>query len=134
MANYYEKARTNYFRVKNPDSFNEFVSRFNSIEVVPHSPDDGSIAILFDEEAGVPSSYYDNDGNDVEIDFIEELATYLTDDSILVVVGVGSEKYCYLSGFATAMNNKGESVNINLGEIYDLAEKKFGIKPTLAEY
>lgn len=129
MANYYEKARTNYFKVKDSVAFNSFVSLFNGeIEPVPHEAD-GTIALLFSEESGVPSSYYDHEAEDwVEIDFVNELAKHLTDDSIAVIEAVGSEKMRYLTGYAVAVNSQGYRLDINLSDIYGRARDFFGVK------
>lgn len=47
---------------------------------------------------------------------------------------VGEERLSYIMGYADAYNSKGECVTVNLNQIYDLAFKKFGIKPGRAEY
>lgn len=127
MANYYEKARTNYFNVKDAEKFQEFIKKFNCIDLVVEEKK-GGYALLFDEETGIPCCYYDDDGNDVEVDFVDEVSTHLTDDSIAVFEAVGSEKYRYLSGYAIAVNSRGERVDINIAEIYKLAKEKFGVK------
>lgn len=127
MANYYEKARTNYFKVKDFTKFREFIDKFSSIELVVDEQK-GGIAILFDEEVGVPSQYYDEDTDEyIEVDFTTELSEHLTDDSIAVIQAVGSEKLRFLSGYAIAVNSKNEQVSINIDEIYERAKEKFGV-------
>jgi hypothetical protein len=127
MANYYEKARTNYFKVKDPTEFQKFIDKFNGIELVVEETK-GGYALLFDEDTGIPVCYYDEDGNDVEVDFADEVAQHLTDDSIAVFEAVGSEKYRYLSGYAIAVNSKGKRVDINISEIYQRAKAEFGVE------
>ncbi len=127
MANYYEKARTNYFKVKDIAAFNDWVNKFTGLDVVVQKQE-GTVSILFDEESGVPSFYYDENDQEIEVDFMEELAKHLADDSVAVLEAVGSEKCRYLNGYAVAVNNKGESVSINLDMIYELAKQKFGAK------
>ncbi len=127
MANYYEKARTNYFKVKDIAAFNDWVNKFTGLDVVVQEQE-GTVSILFDEESGVPSFYYDENDQEIEVDFMEELAKHLADDSVAVLEAVGSEKFRYLIGYAVAVNNKGESVSINLDMIYELAKQKFGAK------
>jgi hypothetical protein len=129
MANYYEKARTNYFNVKDASAFDKFIALFNgSIEVMPHETE-GTLALLFDEETGIPITYYDHEAEDwVDVDFMDMLSQHLTDDSIAVIEAVGSEKMRYLVGYAIAVNSKGQRVDINIAEIYERAKEKFGVK------
>lgn len=128
MANYYEKARTNYFKVKDPVEFQDFIELFNgNIDLVVEKKK-GSYALLFSEESGVPSQYYHEDKDEyIEVDFISELSRFITDDSIVVIQAVGSEKLRFVSGYAIAVNSKNEQVSININEIYELAKQKFGV-------
>jgi predicted nucleic acid-binding Zn ribbon protein len=126
MANYYEKARSNYFKVKDAAKFQDFIEKFSGIDLVVQEQT-GQYALLFDEECGIPTFYYDDDGNDVEVDFPDEVSQHLTDDSIAVFEAVGSEKIRYLNGYAIAVNGKGERVDINIAEIYERAKQKFGV-------
>jgi hypothetical protein len=50
-----------------------------------------------------------------------------------VVIEVGFEGLRYLSGCATAFNNRGEDKRIYTGDIYELA-RQLGPSVTLAEY
>lgn len=127
MATYYEKARTNYFKVKDPTEFQKFIDKFNGIDLVVEEKK-GGYALLFDEETGIPCCYYDDDGNDVEVDFVDEVSTHLTDDSIAVFEAVGSEKYRYLSGYAIAVNSEGKQVRVDINDIYARAKAEFGVE------
>jgi hypothetical protein len=55
-----------------------------------------------------------------------ELSEHLMDDSIAIVMGAGAEKLRFITGYAEAINSKGERVDININSIYDLAKQKFG--------
>lgn len=127
MANYYEKARTNYFNVKDAIAFQDYINKFKSIDLVVNEKT-GQYALIFDEEVGVPNSYYDENDEDVEVDFIDDVSNHLTDDSIFVLQGIGNEKMRFLTGYAIAVNSKGERVDVNIDEIYELAKQKFGVK------
>jgi hypothetical protein len=127
MANYYEKARTNYFNVKDSVEFNKYVDLFGGIDVVVEEKT-GKVALLFDEESGIPSFYLNDQDEDIEVDFVDDISKHLTDDSIAVFQAIGSEKMRYLTGYAIAINSKGERVQISLSEIYDRAKEKFGVK------
>ena len=113
MANYYESARTNYFKVKDEAKFNEFLCSLSGLD--SYKDKEGRHAIFFDYESGVPSSRFNYKTNDYDdVDFLAELSQHLADDSIAVV------------GYAEAINTKGERVGINISDIYDLAKQKFG--------
>lgn len=128
MANYYEKARTNYFKVKNAAAFQDFLKKFGYVDLVVEEKT-GQYALIFDEEVGIPCSIYDEQTDEhVDVDFVDEVSKHLADDSIAVFEAVGSEKYRYLSGYAIAVNSKGEREDINISEIYDRAKAKFGAK------
>lgn len=127
MANYYEKARTNYFNVKDAEKFQEFVKKFSGVDLVVQEQT-GQYALLFDEECGIPCSIYDEETDDhIDLDFVYEVSKHLTDDSIAVFEAVGSEKMRYLNGYAIAVNSKGERADINIAEIYERAKQKFGV-------
>ena len=127
MANYYEQARTNYFKVKDAAKFQDFVDKFCGVELVVQEQT-GQYALLFDE-CGIPCSIYDKETDDfLDVDFPYEVSQHLTDDSIAVFEAVGSEKLRYLCGYAIAVNSKGEREDINISEIYARAKEKFGVK------
>lgn len=122
MANYYESARTNYFKVKDPVAFRAFIETFCNIELVVDDSD-GSFCLLFEE--GVPSSrsvVVNGVEDDEEIDLMSELGRYLADGSVAVLKSSGAEKLRYIGGYAVAVNNKGEQVSISIESIYDLAK------------
>ena len=126
MANYYEKARSNYFKVKDAAKFQKYLDLFGSIDLVVNEKT-GQYALIFDEASGVPSFYLNDDDEDIEVDFIDDVSKHLTDDSILVLQAIGNEKMRYLTGYAVAVNNKGESVSISIDNIYKMAQEKFGV-------
>ena len=136
MANYYGTTRTNYFRVKDADAFNKWIEQFSGIEIIKK---DGTVGLLFDD--GMPTIRWeteDADGNEqndveVEIDFMDELAEHLADDEVAVLQEAGAEKMRYINGYAIAINNKKETKQINLDDIYALA-KELGSNITKAEY
>ena len=136
MANYYSTSRTNYFRVKDNDAFNQWAEQFSGIEIIEK---DGTVGLLFDD--GVPNCRWeteDADGNEqndveVEIDFMDELAEHLADNEVAILQEAGAEKLRFINGYAIAINNKKETKQINLDDIYALA-KELGSNITKAEY
>jgi hypothetical protein len=136
MATYTSSARTNYFRVKDVDAFNKWIKQFSGLETIVQERQ-GTVGILFDD--GVPTYRWGTiegdeiDFNEVEIDFMEELALHLADEEVAVLQEVGAENLRFVNGYAIAVNNKGERRDISLENIYDLA-KELGSNITKAEY
>jgi hypothetical protein len=137
MSNYYEASRSNYFAVKNLEAFKTAIEAF-PIELVSKTAEDGEtlVALLGDYEGGFAWTYYDEDTeDDIEIVWEDIFKEHLADDTVAIFMGTGSEKLRYLSGWAVAYNNKGETVAINLDEIYAKAESLLlGKNITRAEY
>ncbi len=132
MANYYETARTNYFRVKDEAAFRKFIDTVGGAEI--YADQDGRFCVLFTEE-GVPSCRYNDETEDYDaLDFMDELAQHLADGSPAVLVAAGAEKLRYVCGYATAVNNTGKQVSVSIRSIYELAEKELGGEVTIAEY
>lgn len=133
MANYYETARTNYFRVKDEAAFRAFMDTVPGSEVHGSSTKPGMFCVLFTED-GVSSSRFNEETEDWdEFDFMEELAPHLADKSIAVLEATGAEKLRYVCGYAVAINNKGERISININEIYKLATEEFGSDTEITE-
>jgi len=136
MATYTSSARTNYFRVKDVNAFNKWIKQFSGLETIVQERQ-GTVGILFDD--GVPTYRWGTiegdeiDFNEVEIDFMEELALHLADEEVAVLQEVGAENLRFVNGYAIAVNNKGERRDISLENIYDLA-KELGSNITKAEY
>jgi len=122
MANYYASCRTNYFKVKDVNAFQADIESIPGIDVIVGSE---SICILGDDPdgAGWPAWIHDEEtGEDIEIDFFQEVAKHLADGEVAIFMEAGAEKLRYITGFALAINNKGEMETISLQNIYDLAK------------
>lgn len=138
MANWYGACRSNYFRVKDPVAFLDWAEKCG-LKAWKNQDDDKLWAIStsdMDDSGGWPTSRYDEDGDavDEDISVPDELALHLQDGEVAVLMEIGHEKLRYLTGQATAVNAKGERVDISIGDIYDLAKQKLGAEPTRAEY
>lgn len=134
MANYQPFARSNYFRVRDVDKFKERFNGLNDMRVSQSA--EGLVSLICEGESAWPS-----DGSDPvtgeeqeDYDFIKDLQAHLADGQVCVLIEIGYEKMRYLVGNAVAFVNFGSEYNVNLNDIYDVAEKMFGIKPTLAEH
>lgn len=135
MANYYATARTNYFKVKDTDLFKKWLKEFNSIDVEVVPEKNGKFAILFGED-GIPSHRWnDETQDDDDIDFTDELSKHLVEGEVAIIMSVGAEKLRYVSGYATAVNSKGDTVEISLDDIYEKASLALNTKNiSRAEY
>jgi len=137
MANYYASARTNYFAVTDLEAFKaELESKTSSVEVVSKEEDGLTLVALLgsdDDGAGFPFEYEDEDGEYVELDWAEIFKAHLEDGWVAIIMESGAEKLRYIAGYAVAYNSKGETVVINLDQIYEKA-KSIGTHITHATY
>ena len=142
MANYYCTSRSNYFEVKNPQAFYHWAK--NRGLKCWHKEDDEEGRVLY---AVAPAELDDRSTDDgswpgfdwatgKEFDLFEELSQHLADDWVAVFMQAGAEKMRYVSGFATAIDSKGERIDIALHDIYQRAEEEFGAQANItpAEY
>ena len=123
MANWYGTARSNYFRVKDLAAFEAWA-------------EDRSLSVMTDnEDPTLVGIYPDDPGEDIiEIALIREVAAHLPEGQVVVLMCSGAEKLRYVTGEATAFDHTGKIVRVSINDIYALAEKAFGVKPTKAEY
>ena len=133
MSNWSGVARTNYFKVKDPTDFlTEFCQEKYAVEIVTPEPRQpggepapATFALLsHSDNGGWEDSYYDEE-KDVYVAFeiATIVATFLVDDEVAVFIEVGGDRFRYLTGFATAINSKGEERFVNLDGIYELAKE-----------
>jgi hypothetical protein len=134
MANYCCVCRTNYFKVKDVQVFEEWASKYE-VRVIQNQVAENDVLVgLVSEEpdCGVWPSY---DGEtDQEIDFISELSKHLADDEVAILMEAGAEKARYVCGVALAVNADGDILSIDLDEIYGMVKKEWNVVPTRAEY
>jgi hypothetical protein len=127
MANYYGQARTNYFQVKDLNAWRQELTGY-PVELIEQKLDDGTIKVGFmvanEDGGGLVWQLYDEEGNEIEIDWTDILARHLADNEVAIIMETGAEKYRYMSGWALAVNNKKETREISLAkDIYTLAQE-----------
>lgn len=136
MANYVATARSNYFKVKDPEAFKSWVANCPNVGLI--SKDDGTFAVYSDDpdSGSWPNYRFDEETGDYdeEFDFFAGVAEFLIDGEIAVFMEVGAEKLRYCNGYAIAVHSNGEYETLNLDRIYDFAEQRWGKRPTVAEY
>lgn len=145
MANYYGVGRTNYFAVKSAEDFTAEMANY-PVEVITRDGEDGvTLYGLMDANSdggGWDWSYVaemeDEDGEpyetDLEIDWAEVFARHLVDGWVAILMETGAEKYRYVSGYALAVNSKGESREINLSRDIAKLALELGENVTDASY
>lgn len=137
MANYYASARTNYFAVTDLEAFKaDLESKTSSVQVVSKEENGLTLVALLgndDDGAGFPFEYENEDGDYVELDWAEIFKAHLEDGWVAIIMESGAEKLRYIAGYAVAYNSKGETVSINLDDIYEKA-KSIGTNITHATY
>lgn len=139
MANYYGTARTNYFAVKDAKAFEEEMAKY-PVEVITGKTDDGKETLygLMDaneDGGGWDWSYWDDETDeDVEIDWADVFARHLVDGWVAILMETGAEKYRYLSGWAMAVNSKGETREVVLSRDIDKLAHELGDHVTTVGY
>lgn len=122
--NYYETGRTNYVKWKSVDDLETFCGSLIPAPVFSYDPD-GSVALLFEE--GVPSAVDDTvegfDRESEDIDLAAELSMLLEPGQTLVMQASGHEGLRYVSGYAWAVNHRGDRVDVSLNDIYEKAKE-----------
>lgn len=134
MADYIAQTRSNYFKVKDEQSFREFCLQY-SLEVIEQKSEEESNVTLFGFmlDGSIPTGLL-VECEWVDADFLKDLSDELAFGQVAVVMEVGTEKMRYLNGYAVAVNHRGRIVEVSLNQIYLLAKKKFKVEPTTAEY
>lgn len=119
MANYRCAIRTNYFRVKDPDAFREFMSRVQGWELDPElwekKSDDGTLRFGFgcygDIIGYCPEGFGPKD-DDFDPDecydlFLSELTEHVADDDAILIIEGGNEKLACVVGCVTVITKDG---------------------------
>lgn len=122
MANYRGKWRTNWFPVRDEAAFLAWAASLPiSVETQEHTPDGIRRFALFPdpvvEPAGIPTAYFDDNRDIIEMSLPHELAPHLPEDVVAVFEEVGSEKLRYLVGYALAVDHQGRTLSVSLDDL-----------------
>jgi hypothetical protein len=125
MANYYSSSRSNYFKVKDTEKFKDFLDSTRSLSFIEDK--EGRVGFLVETEEGLPYYIYDEEtGEESELDLAQELSQHLIDGEVAIYQEVGAEKLRYLVGYSVAVNSKGETITVNINDIYRIAQEELG--------
>lgn len=119
MANWCGTSRSNYFKVKDEVAFKAWAE---SCYLTVYEDSDGAFMIHPEGEDGWPS----RTSEDSYLDLFAELPAHLAENQVAVLMEVGAEKLRYVTGNAVAVSWTGEVVQVNLEDIYKLAQDEFG--------
>ncbi len=134
MANWYGTARSNYFRVKDKQKFTEWATSIDGLELIEDEEGRVGLGCNHDYSGGWPDLVYNQDTDDYEeIDVVKSVAAHLQEGSVAVFMEVGAEKMRYVTGWAVAVNHKGDTARVSLDDIYKQAAE-LGDEVTKAEY
>jgi hypothetical protein len=127
--NYEAVFRSNYFRVKNVPAFKRWCQKLDLTHIHGKRGYHG-----FLRSGPVPNTREDADGEVVEIDFHQELATHLRAGEVAIVMEVGKEGMRYLIGSAVAVRSDGRTMYVGLDTIYRKIQRHWKCNPTQCEY
>lgn len=134
MANWTGTARSNYFRVKDPDAFEAWVEMIGC-EVIADMH--GRLGFLPGDmsDGGFPSTYDDEEtGETFDIDIEADIVQFLAEGEIAVLQEIGSEGCRYLTGYSVAIAWDGRTTRVHIDDIYSKAGAEFGKRPANATY
>lgn len=134
MATYAGVGRSNAFRVADSAQFLAWVDTLDDVSAVEEGED--TYVLLCEGGQGdwpcirVPEGDEATDEDaadeDEEFDIFGELSDHLAEGAVAVLEAVGREKLVYLVGYAVAVNHRGETVTVNLDDIYEKAAEAWG--------
>lgn len=133
MANWYGTARSNYFKVKDPEAFKAWVEK-RGLQLL-HGSDEKGFGIAVGDSSdsgGWPTTDSEaitagKTDEECEISIHDELAEHLAEGEIAILMEAGAEKLRYVTGNAVAIHSSGKRIEIDLFEIYSKAAKKFKV-------
>lgn len=108
MANYECVSRTNYFHVKDVETFREFMDTViaDDLHLWEEKDNDSSTVFAFRCEEtiyGIP----DKNGDSSLDLFFTELQKHIADDDAIILTEAGHEKLRYVTGYATIITHTG---------------------------
>lgn len=125
MSDYICTVRSNYFHVKNPDAFRDFMGRvYGSTDQISlwQEQDNESRPVFgfgsYGAIAGLKNAAADDDDlldESAYDEFIRGLQEHVAEDDAVILMEAGHEKLCYVTGAATILTSSGQEY-LNLAE------------------
>lgn len=127
MADAYFLSRSNYFRVKSPAKFRKFAKTYG----LDLWQEDGTFGIGPIRPGHGPSTdgYFPSHHpvTNREINFPKQLSRHLKEGEIAILMIIGWEKLCWVTGWAIAINSNGDCIRTQLEDIYKKAGEEFRV-------
>lgn len=136
MTNYIGQARTNYFAVKDDAKFLAEMEQY-PVQVVGKMDGETQLWCLVDGQDGDGWAWnyiVEDEDMELEIDWAQVLAEHLADEWVAILMEIGSEGYRFFQSYALAVNNKGETFEINLAKEIDTYAHSLGKNVTAVMY
>lgn len=130
MANWIGTSRSNYIKVKDADAFKRDMEAMQ-LAVFAKSGGDAFCVVSRTDDGDWPNIDLDAEES---FDIEARIAPHMQEGEICVLMSVGAEGEKYVSGYAIAFDHTGDTIGIELSDIYQFAEQKFGKRPDKAEY
>ncbi len=134
MADWTGTARSNYFRVKDPEAFKAAMEPYEVRVLERRHPGSGEMyyGLVSETDFGGWQSYDYETEEDIALWKI--VSEHLAFGDVAVFVEAGAERARYVTGYAIAFDATGRDVRVDLDDIYAKAEEAFGRSPNSAEY
>jgi hypothetical protein len=134
MADYQCMSRSNYFKVKDIEKFNDWVSSLPG-DWYSHGSETKEGVMMASETGGPPSDRYDEEKDDyVELDFYKELSQHLQKGEVAVFKEIGWEKLRYLVGQAVAVRWDGKCQAVCLDDVFKKVKSYWKKVPSDCSY
>lgn len=134
MANYEYCERTNYFPVRDVKGFKLLAQHLHA-DVIEDEADGVKLYGLLPADEGFRSSYENNEGEEVEIDIMEELGKHVAPGWVACVVHGGHEKLRYIGYQLSCVDSTGRKWSKGNNDLMNEAKTEFsGMKFEIPEY
>lgn len=119
MANWYGKARSNYFYVKDEGAF---------LEALGEMIYDLDIVHDHAQRVGLLAKTEDGDWPTLDTQDVPDIvAEHLVPGEVAVFMSAGAEKLRCVTGYAEAVTSEGKRVSVSLQDIYAKAAEAFDV-------
>ena len=133
MGTYNCTARSNYFRVHDPEKFRQLCEKYDLTMISKEVGKEVRYGFL-NEGGDLDPVIYDEGATEPSGNFLDELTKHIVPGDVAILMEIGYEKMRYLNGAALAVSSKGIEKNLNIHDIYTELEK-LGFKDfTACEY
>jgi hypothetical protein len=124
--------RTNYVTIADRAGYDALMAKLDGAVDVYEK--DGKVAFSgysTTDDGDIPSwiEIEDEDGEIEEVeDLLWRLASFIADGEVLIYQTAGNDKARYCWGVGLGINNQGETVRVDIDDIYEKAAEHFGIE------